>query len=342
VYLGLSLGPSLGGFLTQQLGWRSIFFVTVALGLVALTFVLRRLEGEWAEARGESFDLMGSVIYALALVSLMVGVSRLPTALGGGLIALGALGLAFFVIWELKARSPVLNIRLLTSSRPFAFSNLAALINYGATSAVAFLLSLYLQYIKGLSPQQAGLVLIPQPVVQAVFSPMAGRLSDRIEPRIVASAGMAFTALGLILMILVTPTTPIAAIIARLILLGFGFALFSSPNMNAIMGSVPRRFYGVASGMLGTMRVMGQMLSQGVAMLLFALYIGPVAIAPELYPQFLTSMRAAFVIFSILCVAGILASLGRGSIRGEDLQVAGEQGKKHLNENHRSRDQRHE
>lgn len=327
VYLGLSLGPFLGGFLTQQLGWRSIFFATVALGLCALIFVLTRLEGEWAEARGESFDLVGSSIYALALISLMVGVSRLPSALGAGLIALGAVGLAVFVIWELKARNPVLNIGLLTSSRPFAFSNLAALINYGATSAVAFLLSLYLQYIKGLSPQQAGLVLIPQPIVQAAFSPLAGRLSDRIEPRIMASTGMAFTAVGLGLMILVTPTTPTAAIIARLVLLGFGFALFSSPNMNAIMGSVPRKFYGVASGMLGTMRVMGQMLSQGVAMLLFALYIGPVEIAPELYPQFLTSMRAAFVIFSILCIAGIFASLSRGSIRDEDLQLAREPGK---------------
>ncbi len=317
VYLGLSLGPSIGGVLTEQLGWRSIFFVTTVLGLIAIAFVVLRLKGEWAEARGEGFDLAGSAIYALSLVALMYGFTRLPELLGAGLIAAGLAGIGAFVAWETRTEYPVLNIQLLTSNRPFAFSNLAALINYGATSAVAFLLSLYLQYIKGLPPQQAGLVLVAQPIVQAVFSPLAGRLSDRIEPRIVASVGMGFTAAGLFLMILVGPATPIWAIVVRLVLLGFGFALFSSPNMNAIMGSVEKRFYGVASGMLGTMRLTGQMLSQGIATLLFALYIGQVEISPAVYPLFLNSVRTAFIIFAGLCVAGIFASLARGKIRPE-------------------------
>jgi EmrB/QacA subfamily drug resistance transporter len=317
VYLGLSLGPFLGGILTEQLGWRSIFFSTVVLGLVALGFVWRRLEGEWAEARGERFDLAGSVIYGLSLVALMVGISWLPDLLGAGLMVAGIVGLGLFVGWELRLSTPVLDMRLLLGNRPFAFSNLAALINYSATSATAFLLSLYLQYIKDLSPQQAGTVLVAQPIVQAVFSPLAGWLSDRIEPRIVASAGMGFTALGLGLFIVVGPETPIWGIIVRLLLLGFGFALFSSPNMNAIMGSVQRRFYGVASGTLGTMRLMGQMLSQGIATLLFALYIGRVEITPDSYPLFLSSTRTAFAIFALLCVGGIFASLARGQIRTE-------------------------
>jgi len=315
VYLGLSVGPSIGGVLTQQLGWRSIFFVTVALGLIALGFVLFRLKEEWAEAQGERFDLVGSVIYALALVALMIGVSRLPGVTGAALMGLGILGLGIFGAWEVRARYPVLHIDLLVTNRPFAFSNVAALINYSATSATAFLLSLYLQYIKALTPQQAGLVLIAQPIVQASLSPLTGRLSDRIEPRIVASIGMGFTALGLALLVFVTAATPLWAIIIRLILLGFGFALFSSPNMNAIMGSVERRFYGVASGMLGTMRLMGQMFSQGIATLLFALYIGRVEITPEFYPLFLTSVKTAFAIFAVLCVGGIFASLARGKVR---------------------------
>ncbi len=315
VYLGLSLGPSIGGFLTQQLGWRSIYFATVILGLIVLTFVLWKLEGEWAEARGETFDLIGSAIYAVALVALMIGVSRLPAALGTGLIGLGAVGLAGFAAWELKVPTPVLNISLLTSNRTFAFSNLAALINYSATSAVAFLLSLYLLYIKGLTPQQAGLILVAQPIVQATFSPLAGRLSDRVEPRIVASAGMLLTAVGLALLVLLSPTTPVWAIIVRLVLLGFGFALFSSPNMNAIMGSVSKRSYGVASGMLGTMRLSGQMLSQGIATLLFVLYIGRVEIAPQYYPLFMASMKTAFAIFTVLCIGGVFASLIRGNLR---------------------------
>jgi EmrB/QacA subfamily drug resistance transporter len=317
VYLGLSLGPSIGGVLTQQLGWRSIFFATALLGLIVILFALWRLTGEWAEAKGETFDLTGSLIYAPALVALMYGFSRLPGMLGAGLIAVGILGLAVFAAWEMRIRNPVLNIKLLANNRPFAFSNLAALINYGATSAVAFLLSLYLQYVQALDPQQAGLVLIAQPIMQAVLSPLTGWLSERIEPRIVASAGMAFTTVGLALLILIGPITPLWAIIADLILLGVGFALFSSPNMNAIMGSVEKTFYGVASGMLATMRLMGQTLSMGIATLLFALYIGRVEITPESYASFLTATKTAFAVFAALCTAGIFASLSRGNIREE-------------------------
>jgi EmrB/QacA subfamily drug resistance transporter len=315
VYIGLSIGPFLGGLLTENLGWRTIFYAMVPLGLIVIAFTLWRLKGEWAEARGEAFDLAGSIIYALALVVLMYGFSTLPGPLGAGLIAAGVVGLGVFVAWELATRAPVLDIQLFAHNRPFAFSNLAALINYSATAAVAFLLSLYLQYIKGLTPEQAGLVLIAQPIVQAAFSPLAGRLSDRVEPRIVASIGMAFTATGLGLLVVIGEATPLWAIVVRLLLLGFGFALFSSPNMNAIMGAVERQFYGIASGTLATMRLVGQMFSQGIATLLFALYIGHVQIVPELYPLFLASAKTAFAIFGALCFAGIFASLARGRIR---------------------------
>ena len=317
VYLGLSLGPSLGGILTQQLGWRSIFLATLPLGLAVIAFVLWRLEGEWAEARGESFDLFGSVIYAAALVALMYGFSQLPDLAGAVLIALGVVGFVGFGAWELNAKNPVLNLALFRGNRTFTFSNLAALIHYAAVFAVSFLLSLYLQYIKGLSPQQAGLILIFQPAVQFLFSPAAGRLSDRVEPRILASAGMVLTAVGLLLLVLLSPATPLWAIVAILTLMGFGYALFSSPNMNAIMGSVERRFYGVASGMLATMRLIGQVLSMGIATLLFALFLGRVEITPDLYPLFATSTKVAFAVFAILCIIGVFASLARGDIRGK-------------------------
>jgi EmrB/QacA subfamily drug resistance transporter len=315
VYVGLSLGPSLGGFLTEYLGWRSIFLLMVPLGLVVLAFVLWRVRSEWAEARGEIFDIAGSVLYALALLMLMYGFSLLPEGIGVVLVAGGLVGLGLFVWWEMRTAQPVLDIGLFARNRPFAFSNLAALINYSATSAVTFLLSLYLQYIKALSPQQAGLVLIAQPIFQAALSPVAGRLSDRIEPRIVASIGMALSAFGLALLVLVGAATPLWAIVASLALLGLGFALFSSPNMNAIMSSVERKFFGVASGTAGTMRLIGQMLSLGIATLLFALFIGRVEITPAVYPQFLVSMKTGFAIFAGLCVGGIFASLVRGTIR---------------------------
>ena len=322
VYLGLSLGPPLGGILTQQLGWRAIFFVTIPLGLVIVGFVLWLLDGEWAEAKGESFDLAGSGIYAVALVALMYGFSHLPDLLGAALLAAGLVGFAGFAAWELRTNSPVLNLALFVGNKPFTFSNLAALIHYSAVYAVSFLLSLYLQYIKALTPQQAGLVLIFQPVVQFIVSPAAGRLSDRVEPRILASVGMMLTSTGLLLLAFIGQDTPLWLIVGTLILLGFGYAIFSSPNMNAIMGAVDRRFYGVASGMLATMRLIGQMLSMGIATLLFALFLGRAEITPELYPQFLTSAKAAFAIFTVLCVLGVFASLARGDIRHKEHQKA--------------------
>jgi MFS family permease len=316
VYTGLSVGPFLGGVLTQNFGWRSIFLLGTVLAGVAAALAFR-IEGEWAEAKGEPFDLIGAVIYGAAVATTMYGLSRLPGLDGGALMLAGAVGLAGFIAWEQRAANPLMNVSLFRRNRVFAMSNLAALINYSATTAVGFLLSLYLQYIRGLPPQMAGLVLVAQPIMQAIFSPAAGRLSDRIESRIVASAGMALTATGLLLLVFLGPASPYWYVIGSLILLGLGFALFSSPNTNAVMSSVERRDYGIASATLGTMRLTGQMLSLGTAMLLFAIFIGPVQITPEVYPDFLAAMRVAFILFSGLCFAGIFASLARGNMHGK-------------------------
>jgi EmrB/QacA subfamily drug resistance transporter len=312
VYIGLSIGPLLGGAMTQYLGWRSIFFVNVPIGITAILLILWKIKGEWAECRGEKFDLTGSVIYGASVVAVMYGFSVLPDLKGASLIAVGILGVIIFALYELRIPSPVLDITLLTKNRIFAFSNLSALINYSATFAVTFLLSLDLQYTKGFTPANAGSILIVQPIVMALISPVAGRLSDRVEPRIVASAGMAFTALGLFLLIFLTETTPVWYLVVILIVLGIGFGLFSSPNTNAIMSSVDKRFYGVASGMNGTMRLLGQMLSMGIAMMIFAITIGPVEITPEYYSQFVLSLHYAFILFTVFCIIGIFASLVRG------------------------------
>ena len=315
VYSGLSLGPVLGGLFTQHLGWRSVYYFNIPLGLFILIFSFWKMRGEWAEAQGEKLDVPGAVFYGLALFAMMYGLSMLPNILGIGLVVVGVSGLMFFIIWESRAASPLIDIKLFMANRAYAFSNLAALINYSATSAVSFLLSLYLQYIKVLTPQGAGLILIFQPVVMTVFSPMAGRISDKIEPRIVSSAGMALSVIGLVMLIFIGQKTPYGLIIAGLLVLGLGFALFSSPNTNAVMSSVEKKFYGVASGTLGTMRLVGQMSSMGVAMLVFALFIGRVKITPAYYHQFLQSVKFLFSIFAILCFGGVFASLARGKLR---------------------------
>ncbi|MEA3294137.1 MAG: MFS transporter [Euryarchaeota archaeon] len=314
VYLGLTLGPFLGGFLTQHLGWRSLFLINVPLGIIVIFFTIWKMKGEWADAKGESFDLIGSIIYGIVLVSVMYGLSLLPDILGAWLIFFGIACTLLFIYREKKVEHPVVNMNLFCNNRTFTFSNLAALINYSATFAVSFLLSLYLQYIKGLPPQSAGIVLVAQPFVMTVLSPMAGKLSDRVEPRIVASMGMVVMTIGLFLFSLLDNETTLTFIILNLILLGFGYALFSSPNTNAIMTSVEKRYYGIASGTLGTMRLVGQMLSMGIAMLLFALFIGRAQITPEYYSPFIESVKAAFMIFSVLCFIGIFASMARGKL----------------------------
>jgi len=216
VYTGLSLGPFLGGILTQNLGWRSVFAAGLVLGLLAATVAIR-LKAEWAEARNERFDWVGSVIYGLSIAAVMVGLSRLPDMSGGVLAAAGIAGAVGFVAYEKRSTAPILNLSLFRSNRAFTLSSLAALINYLATTAVTFLLSLYLQYIKALTPQQAGVVLIAQPVLMAIFSPIAGRLSDRVEARIVASAGMTLTALGLLMLVFLGQATTFVYIVAALL-----------------------------------------------------------------------------------------------------------------------------
>jgi len=315
IYLGLSLGPVLGGFLTHQLGWRSIFLINIPLGLVILAVVLTRLKGEWAEARGEKFDLSGSAAYGLALVGIMLGFSRLPHRPGFWLFGAGVAVAAGFVARQRKIAFPVLDIRLFLQNRVFAFSNLAALINYSATFAVGFFVSLYLQYVKGMSPQSAGLVMIAQPVVMTLFSPLAGRASDRIEPRIVASLGMAISSVGLFLLAFLRGATPFLFVMSSLALLGFGFALFSSPNTNAVMSSVGKKSYGVASASLATMRLVGQMTSMGMAMMILAVFVGRVQITSASYNAFLQALRVGFWFFSGLCFAGVFASLARGNRR---------------------------
>jgi EmrB/QacA subfamily drug resistance transporter len=314
-YVGLSLGPLIGGFLTQQLGWRSIFLVNIPLGLSVVGLMVWKLEGEWRGGEHEGFDVLGTLMYGLSLVAVMYGLSLLPAMAGVWFICGGVLGLAAFVWWEGQAQNPLLNLGLLRHNRLFALSNLTALLTYVGTFAVGFLLSLYLQYIKGLTPQQAGLVLVAQPVVMAAFSPLAGRLSDRVEPRVVVSVGLVLMILGLVLLASLGFDASLGFIVSSLVLFGLGFALFSSPNISAIMGAVGKRYYGVASAMIGTMRLIGQMLSMGIATVVLALQIGKEEITPERHPLLLTSMRVILVVFAGLCTVSVSTSLARGKVR---------------------------
>ncbi|MGW8193284.1 MAG: MFS transporter [Desulforhopalus sp.] len=315
VYIGLSVGPFAGGLLTQYFGWRSIFLVMLPLGLFSFFLTLLYLKGEWLGAPGQRLDLFGCLLYIIAILALIYGATMLPKATGFLLLSAGCILFYLFFRHQLAAKFPVFDVQLFTANKVFAFSSLAALLNYSSTFAVTFLLSLYLQYLKGMSPQAAGSVLMAQPIMMALLSPVAGRLSDRIEPRLIASAGMLLTVIGVSLFAVVQPETNILVIVANLILLGTGFALFSSPNMSAIMGAVEKQHYGLASGAVATMRLLGQMFSMAMATVVLGLIVGRQAIGPDNYDLFLQSIHTVFALSAAFCLCGVYFSWFRGSLR---------------------------
>lgn len=307
VFLGLFLGPVLGGILTQNFGWRSIFLFNVPIGIISI-IALMRLKGEWAECKGEKFDIIGSIILGMTIITLMYGFSLLPDITGILLIPAGLFGLIIFVIVERKIESPVLDVNIF-KNKSFTSNNIAAFINYSSGISIVFLLSLYLQYIKGLNPQSAGLILAVQPICMTIFSPFAGNLSDKVEPRKIASVGMVFTAVGLLVFTFINETTSTWVIAAGLIFIGIGFALFSSPNTNAVISSIEEKYYGVASATLTTVRVMGQMFGMGITMLVLAVILGNVDITSSNYSMFLESSQISFGIFTALSFMGAFLSL---------------------------------
>jgi EmrB/QacA subfamily drug resistance transporter len=312
VYTGLSLGPSLGGLLVQYVSWRAIFLLNVPVGLFVLWLLRSRLAGaEWKGAEGERFDLPGAMLYAAALGALMYGLSAVTSPAGGVTLLVGAAALGAFFYRETLAPHPILNARLFLQNKVFAFSNLAAFLNYSATFAMGFLLSLYLQYAAGLAPREAGFVLVVQPLLMVLFSPWAGRLSDRHDPGVIASLGMGLTAAGMLFFAWPEPGLPLWRVLAGLAVMGFGLALFAAPNTNAVMGSVEKRHYSVASATLATMRVTGQMFSMAVVMALFSLYVGKVRLGPENHQGLSAAFGAGVWIFAALAAGGVLASLKR-------------------------------
>lgn len=319
VYIGLSAGPVVGGFLTHYLGWRSIFYMVALWAVVVIWASQSWLPDDRHPAGEERYDTLGAILVSLSLLALIYGASSLYTlSLGPAITIAGVVGLAAFGFQEFRTPYPLLNVKVLASNATFAFSNLAALINYSATFSISYLLSLYLQVVRGFGAQAAGTLLLIQPLVMAALSPLAGRLSDRLQPRVVSSVGMAITTVGLAVLATIGKDTEIWIVAGILVLQGLGFALFASPNTNAIMSSVDRKDYGIASSTLGTMRLVGQALSMAIVSFIFAAHLGEAKITPAVTPELITSTNLAFVVFAVTCAIGIFCSLARGNVSREE------------------------
>jgi EmrB/QacA subfamily drug resistance transporter len=312
VYTGIFSGLILGGFLIQQFGWRIIFIFNIPLGLLILSILLLKFKSEWAGSKGETFDFVGSILFIFIIVTLMQGFSTLPNGnTGKYLILLGILGTLVFIKYENRLKYPLLRTSIFKNTF-FTISILGILVINLGTTAMTFLLSLYLQYIKLLSPDAAGIVLVLQPLSVAILSPFAGRISNKVETRIITSVGMAITTIGLFSFTFLNQNTPLYLIILGLILVGTGLALFSSPATNASMSSVSRKIYGTASATVSTMVFTGQLLSMGVVLLIFAVYLGNVPITFQYYMTFLKSLNVAFLVYTVVCFAAIFALIFMG------------------------------
>ncbi|MGZ7134605.1 MAG: MFS transporter [Methanobacterium sp.] len=316
IYTGIFSGLVLGGFLIQQLGWRSIFIFNIPFGLLLMLIVLLEIKPDWTGSKGEKFDFIGAILFFIIIIALMQGFSSITSGdLGKYLLVAGLIGTLIFLKIEKGLKYPLIRTSLF-KSRVFTISIFSILIINLGTTAMTLLLSLYLQYLKVLSPNAAGVILVLQPLTVAILSPFAGRISDKIDIRMITSLGMAITTIGLFILIFLTVNTSISYIILGLILVGTGLALFSSPATNAAMNSVGKKIYGTASATVSTMVFMGQVLSMGVVILIFAAYLGNVQIIPQYYDLFLKSANVAFIVYTAVCFVAIflLILMGKNKI----------------------------
>mgnify|MGYP002344565382 CR=1 FL=1 len=317
-YLGLSLGPVIGGLLNYYAGWRSIFIVTFAIGITAFIVAINSLpadpkRGVEQISSADAADVPGNLLYIVTIGMTIFGLTMMADIEEAVYIAsIGVVAFGLFVFRELHTNHPLIKISLFTKDRGFAFSNLSALLNYGATFATGYLVSIYLQVVMGYSSQTAGVIMISQPVVMAIVSPMAGRLSDKFSPYKLSSFGMGLCAAGLMFFVFIHQDYPVWMIIIGLIVTGLGFGFFTTPNTNAIMALVEKKDYGVASSILTTMRSVGHASSMALVTIIVGLYMGDSALSEADPAVLVQTLRTTFTICIYVCVCGVFFSLARG------------------------------
>jgi EmrB/QacA subfamily drug resistance transporter len=327
VYIGLSLGPPLGGLLTGALGWPSIFWVNVPIGIVVIILAMWKIKEPEQLRQTKRFDLSGAITFGIGLVSLLVALTKAEDLGWGSPLVLGLLVLCvlsltiFFLIERKKGREAMLDLELITKNRLFAMANISTLLNYTAYFGVSFILAFYMQRVLGYSLYLTGLVLLSMPLTMSILSPLSGWASDRLGSRVLASTGMILIGIGLLLLSTLNEASGTFVLLVYLLILGIGMGLFSSPNTSAVMGCVRKDQLGVASGTLSTMRTVGQSLSLGIMGALIAVVASAAtvsqifaggALPPAAEGEFINGMALAFQVSALIAFIGAATSLARG------------------------------
>ncbi len=313
IYAGIACGPPVAGFIAEQWGWPWLFWCSAIGGIVTWMFMRFAVHGEWYEGKGEPFNWLDAGIYALGMGSVAFGSSLLKTSVLGGLgcVLLGMVLLTIYVRLELRAPFPLLDLRLLGHNKVFALSSLAAFINYSASFGMGLYFSLYLQIVKGMSVGQAGLTLALQFVVQAIASPIAGRMALKYGGGPISAIGIALCGAGLLVSSFLTPHSSLFFFYLIQACLGLGIGLFATPNTTVILEAVDKAHMGQAASVVGTMRTAGALLNTAIISITLGYFLGDAQVSTENIEAFLKSMRVDLVIFGALNLLAIGLALSR-------------------------------
>jgi EmrB/QacA subfamily drug resistance transporter len=317
VYVGLTIAPAVGGWLTELWGWRSVFFFQVPIVVALLILIKMRLSGEWKNDEKTRYDWWGTGIFTVFSSFLVYGLSILPHIFGAVMLVLSAISLALFILHQSRSRRPLIRVQMFRESRVFSMSLTTSLLMYASNFPLIFLMSLYLQFVKGLSPSHAGQVLLLQALSMAIMAPLSGKLADRFQPRLLATLGCVIVACGLLVLSLMDTQTSVTYIASSLLLIGVGFGLFSTPNNNAIMGGVKRHEVGVASASMNLARTIGNLFGMSLVNLMVHYYLGDAQFTQEQNPALIQTVEMALNMSLTFVLIACVISAFRGKLRNE-------------------------
>ncbi len=315
IYIGLTIAPAVGGWLTELWGWRAVFFFQVPIVLALLLLIKLRLAGEWKNDEKTKYDWWGTLIFAVFASALVYGLSILPSLLGLILLGISAFSLALFIVHQSRSRRPLIRVQMFRESRVFSMSLTTSLLMYSSNFPLVFLMSLYLQYIKGFSPSHAGLIILLQALSMAIIAPFSGKLADKFEPRIISTLGCGIVACGLLVLSLMNLHTSATYIGCSLLLIGLGFGLFSTPNNNAIMGATHRHEVGVASASMNLARTIGNLMGMSLVNLMVHFYLEDAQFSPEQNPALILTVELALNMSLAFVLLACVTSWLRGRVR---------------------------
>lgn len=329
---GSVLGLVLGGILTSTLGWRSVFWINLPFGTFATIWAHRRLRELGNVVRKESVDVLGNLLFGSGLTSLLIGLTL--GAISGWsakmylLILAGSAMIILFLLAEKRVKYPMIDLSIF-SVRQFTAGVVSNLLSAIARGTVSLILVFYFQGALLIDPFHAGILIIPFSIAFVLFGPLSGYLSDRYGSRMLASLGLAVSALASFIFASLPVDAPYAELVLAMVLAGAGGGMFVAPNMSSLMSSVPATRRGVASGTAATLFNTGFLLSLSVAFVIMASSM-PIQVMRDIFAglpsgdaainlnDFAIAMHRVFLLTGLVSSVAVLPSLMRGRAANED------------------------